>query len=140
MRTEARSVLAVTPTMTVPESPVSLNSPTTLASSGPLPWNRYALYGALAILGVAWDLYSKHIVFHWFGCPGRAQWTWKAGDFVSFTLQTNFNEGWCSRLRRSERSRVHRDSVLSLLGRSCPQPVADGRARSRHRRGVGQSV
>lgn len=91
MRTEARSALAMTPAV-ASETPraTSLISP---AVDTPMPWNRYVVFAAIALLGVAWDLYSKHIVFQWFGCPGRAQWTWNAGSFVAFTLQTNFNEG-----------------------------------------------
>lgn len=92
MRTEARSALAMTSAV-MSGSTQNSNPATALAAEGPLPGNRYVIYGALAILGLAWDLYSKHIVFQWFGCPGRAQWTWKAGSFLSFTLQTNFNEG-----------------------------------------------
>ncbi len=93
MRTEARSALAVTPVAVLPATALS-SSPSTLhTQSIPLPMNRYAIYGCLAILGLAWDLYSKSVVFSWFGCPGRAPWTWKAGQFVEFTLHTNFNEG-----------------------------------------------
>lgn len=93
MRTEARNALAVTPAAVLPEPTISASPSPVLAPVTSLPWNRYALYGFLAVFGLAWDLYSKHIVFHWFGCPGRAQWTWEAGQFVSFTLHTNFNEG-----------------------------------------------
>lgn len=92
MRTEARNALAMTPAVMSENSPI-VNPSSALAAQGPLPWNRYALYAVLAVVGLAWDLYSKHTVFQWFGCPGRAEWTWKAGSFVSFTLHTNFNEG-----------------------------------------------
>lgn len=89
MRTEARSALAMTPAVMSETSRITAP----LAAEVPLPRNRYVLYAALALIGLAWDLYSKHVVFHWFGCPGRAQWTWKFGSLVSFTLHTNFNEG-----------------------------------------------
>ncbi len=93
MRTEARSALAVTPTVGLPTSTVSPGPTAHVARAVPLPLNRYALYGCLAVFGLVWDLYSKHIVFSWFGCPGRAEWTWGAGTIVEFTLHTNFNEG-----------------------------------------------
>lgn len=93
MRTEARSALAVTSPVGLPVAAMSPNPTTAATQAVPLPVNRYAIYGILTIFGLAWDLYSKHTVFSWFGCPGRAQWTWKAGQFVEFTLHTNFNEG-----------------------------------------------
>lgn len=75
-------------------SPTMMSAPPQVAAVAlPVPMNRYVLYGCLAVLGLVWDLYSKQTVFGWFGCPGRAAWTWKAGDFVEFTLATNFNRG-----------------------------------------------
>lgn len=93
MRTEARSALAVTSPQVLTANAIGPQPSTLAVSATPLPINRYAVYGCLAIFGLAWDLYSKHVVFSWFGCPGRAQWTWRAGDFIEFTLHTNFNEG-----------------------------------------------
>lgn len=93
MRTEARSALAVTTSAALPAVATSPTPSTLVSAVKPIPMNRYAVYGCLALLGLAWDLYSKHVVFNWFGCPGRAPWTWRAGEFVEFTLHTNFNEG-----------------------------------------------
>lgn len=93
MRTEARSALAVTSTTALPAMVDVSPSSATVTNVKSFPISRYAVYGCLTIIGLTWDLYSKHVVFKWFGCPGRAQWTWRAGDFVEFTLQTNFNEG-----------------------------------------------
>ena len=58
-----------------------------------VPRNRYVIFAALVIGGTAFDLFTKHAVFAELGCPGRAEWEWRCGDFVRFTLQTNFNAG-----------------------------------------------
>jgi signal peptidase II len=72
MRTEAREVGPVTPSF---------------------PRSRYWLFGILAGLGLTVDLWSKHAVFAVLGPQGRANWEWRCGDFVRFTLHTNFNHG-----------------------------------------------
>jgi signal peptidase II len=58
-----------------------------------VPRSRYAVFAAIVIGGAAFDLLTKAAVFAELGCPGRANWEWRAGDLVRFTLQTNFNPG-----------------------------------------------
>lgn len=116
MRTEARSALAVTSTAALPATAMAPMPSTLVSPMKPLPMNRYAVYGCLAILGLAWDLYSKHVVFNWFGCPGRAQWTWRASDFVEFTLHTNFNEGALWGLGQGGAPVFAGLSVLAVIG------------------------
>jgi signal peptidase II len=65
----------------------------TTAADGPLPRNRYWIYGSLAILGLAWDLASKEWVFRALGYPGVSDWDWRLGNLVRFRLATHFNPG-----------------------------------------------
>jgi signal peptidase II len=58
-----------------------------------IPTSRYAVFAAIAAGGLWVDLWSKWAVFSALGCPGQANWEWRLGDFVRFTLRTNFNEG-----------------------------------------------
>lgn len=83
MRTEARAVVAIDSTGGPPPS----------GPASGIPANRYVVFSLIAFCGLAWDLWSKSAVFAALGCPGRASWTWTAGDLVAFTLQTNFNHG-----------------------------------------------
>jgi len=75
MRTEAREMGTVT------------------AGSASVPASRYVVFAAIAGCGLAIDLWSKWAVFAALGCPGQADWEWRAGELVRFTLRTNFNEG-----------------------------------------------
>lgn len=57
------------------------------------PRSRYWLFGILAGMGLAIDLWTKEAVFAALGPQGRADWEWRYADLVRFTLQTNFNHG-----------------------------------------------
>ena len=94
MRTEARGTPVIHPTQVG-----SLNSAGDSFSESRIlsrrPLGRYALFGALASAGLAWDLWSKSYVFGQLSCPGR-QPVWKgslAGISVQFDLATTFNHG-----------------------------------------------
>lgn len=75
MRTEAREVGIVA------------------ADAARVPPSRFAVFAAIVVGGAAFDLWTKQAVFAALGCPGRANWEWRVGDLVRFTLQTNFNAG-----------------------------------------------
>jgi signal peptidase II len=63
------------------------------AADESVPLSRYAVFAAIVLGGAAFDLWTKWAVFDALGCPGRANWEWRLGDAVRFTLQTNFNAG-----------------------------------------------
>lgn len=56
-----------------------------------VPANRYLLFFAVVLIGLAADLITKHCVFAWLGMPsaGRIYWVWPG--YVG--LQTSLNEG-----------------------------------------------
>ncbi len=85
MRTEARTTGSVTPPLAVPAA----LRPSTAA----VPVSRYVAFLLIAAAGLAWDLYSKQIIFGSLGCPGLSDWEWTWKPFVRFRLHTNFNYG-----------------------------------------------
>lgn len=60
---------------------------------GAVPVSRYLVFTVLVAAGTWWDLWTKSSIFSELGCPGRAEWEWRAGDLVRFVLQTNLNFG-----------------------------------------------
>jgi signal peptidase II len=65
-----------------------------------VPASRYAVFLLLSGAGLSWDLYSKHSVFSWLGCPVASPWIWPdnwrwtwLSPIVRFQLHTNFNHG-----------------------------------------------
>ncbi|NOX56153.1 MAG: signal peptidase II [Planctomycetes bacterium] len=60
-----------------------------------VPLNRYVAFVLVAMSGLAWDLYSKSVVFSTLGYPGQASHWVKTffGGWVTFRLYTSFNQG-----------------------------------------------
>jgi len=78
--TVAPSKVELSPSLSVARSPAVL---------------RYCAVGAIAILGLGWDLWTKHEVFAQLGYPG-AHPVWKGqllGVSIRFQFETTFNHG-----------------------------------------------
>ena len=92
MRTEARATPVDSSSQLTPtDTATDLN----LAKNTAFPIARACVFSALALAGVAWDLYSKWYVFDKLGCPGSMP-VWKGsvlGLAVQFDLATTFNHG-----------------------------------------------
>src|SRR5690606_3280778 len=59
------------------------------------PTSRWFCFAILVILGVAFDLYTKHVVFENLGYPNRqGPLVWESsGGWMTFRFVTSFNEG-----------------------------------------------
>jgi signal peptidase II len=76
------------------ESPASAGdrqaSPSGVAL-GSVPTNRYVVFAAIALFGLAADLITKQILFAWLGLPQQDKYFWIVEGYVGF--QTAVNRG-----------------------------------------------
>lgn len=81
------------PPILLPSTPNSMPSPpdTPDTPDTSVPWSRYLLFGCLAILGGALDLWSKAAVFAWRGLPGQRDVYWIIEGY--FGIETAVNIG-----------------------------------------------
>lgn len=88
--------------------------PTPPPLSVAVPKSRYLLFGCLAVIGAAMDLWTKQVIFAWRGLPGQRDVYWVIEGY--FGVETAVNIGAVFGIGAGKGMMFAAISVIALLG------------------------